>query len=240
MNTISKSLLAIFFATVFASCFNDFSRRIDGNGNIITVTRNLSSFEKVSSSGSFNIEIINDSTVSKVEIEAESNIIDVLQTEVRGNELEIEFKDNVCITTHKTIRIKVFTKKLSGISLSGSGNINTQAFTGDDFDARLSGSGDFTFDFTGKSIDYSISGSGTMTAKGKVTTQEIKVSGSGEIDALDLESENADIDISGSGKAKIFATKTLKAEISGSGDVYYKGTPAITTSISGSGKLKPW
>ena len=240
MNTITKSFLALFLTASLASCYKDFQHRVVGNGNVITETRTLPSFEKVNSSGSFEIEIINDPSVSKVEVEAESNIIPVLETEVRGNELEIQFERNTSVRTHKRVKVKVFTGSLSGLSLSGSGTMNAAAFTGNSFESNVSGSGNISFHFTGTQASYDISGSGKITGAGKVTSQDIKVSGSGDIEALDLETENTAIDISGSGTAKVFATKTLKAEISGSGNITYKGNPFITSSISGSGKLIRW
>ncbi len=240
MYKIYKFIVIVLIFSSLTSCVEDFQRHIVGNGKIVSVTRNLSNFDIVSSSGSFNIEIIKDSISPRVEIEAEGNLIDFIETNVNGNELEIHNERRTNISHTKPINIKVFTNNLSGINLSGSGIINSNTFTGNNFEVGLSGSGNINFGFSGNSLTCSISGSGRISMIGKVIRQDIKVSGSGAIDALDMESENTIVDISGSGNAKIFATHSLDATISGSGDVTYKGNPLITTSISGSGKLIHW
>jgi hypothetical protein len=235
-----KPLIAIFIAATLSSCFKDFQHTIAGNGKMVTESRTLSAFEKVTASGSFDVEIIADSGSSRVEIDAESNIVPVIRTEIHGNELEIDFENHTWITTHKQIRIRVFTSRLSGMHLSGSGTMTAGNFSGSSMEAEVSGSGKIFFSFTGQHVDFDISGSGKITGTGKVVDQVMKVSGSGDLGALDMEAENSTIHISGSGSANVFATKTLNAEISGSGNVTYKGSPSVNSSISGSGKVIKW
>jgi hypothetical protein len=66
----------------------------------------------------------------------------------------------------------------------------------------------------------------------------LKISAAGKYKALDLESENARIKISGSGSARVSVSGRLDARISGSGSIYYQGRPIVVQSISGAGKVK--
>lgn len=240
MKRIYRISLFISILFLITSCYKDFTRFVVGNGKITTETRILSNFEKVSSSGNFEVEIIYDTLESKVEVEAESNIIPFVVTEIHGKELQLGLERFTQFSTRTNVKIKVYTKSLQGVSMSGSGSISTDEFEGNDFEAHLSGSGDLSFQFTGNTSHVFLSGSGKLSARGKVISSEFNISGSAHVEALDMETENTWLDISGSGHLKVYATKTLNARISGSGEVYYKGSPLVTKEISGSGKLLPW
>ena len=69
-------------------------RSIEGNGSIITETRNSVSFNFVENRGSFNVYIVKD-TVFYIDIEAESNLIPHIRTTVHGNTLEIDTRENL-------------------------------------------------------------------------------------------------------------------------------------------------
>jgi hypothetical protein len=64
------------------------------------------------------------------------------------------------------------------------------------------------------------------------------LSGAGDFDAYDLISRNAEIDLSGAGSARVYATEDLDVSISGAGSVRYRGEPSVHKSISGLGSLK--
>jgi hypothetical protein len=89
------------------------------------------------------------------------------------------------------------------------------------------------------SLRVSISGSGDVLATDQIEYDEtdIDISGSGQASLENIRTEEAEIDISGSGDAKITVYDQLKARISGSGKIYYKGNPIVDSQISGSGKV---
>jgi len=58
-------------------------------------------------------------------------------------------------------------------------------------------------------------------------------------DGGDLQSNSANVNIAGSGDARLWVTSSLSATILGSGDVLYYGSPTLSSSEVGSGDLKP-
>ena len=54
---------------------------------------------------------------------------------------------------------------------------------------------------------------------------KLSINGSGNIQAADLEAENTDASISGSGNISCYASQKLVARVKGSGDIAYKGNP---------------
>ena len=49
--------------------------------------------------------------------------------------------------------------------------------------------------------------------------------------------EAADVEVSGSGEATVWASERLNAEVSGSGEIGYYGSPALNQETSGSGSV---
>ena len=92
---------------------------------------------------------------------------------------------------------------------------------------RLSGIGDISLSVEAEVLNSKISGAGDLKLDGKVRHHEIEISGAGELDAYDLITESAILDISGAGDCKIHVTEELTVDVSGAGDVKYKGDPSI-------------
>ena len=66
---------------------------VRGSGDVVTETRAVSGFDQVSLSGQGEL-IVTQGDQESLEIEAEDNIIAVIETEVRGNTLYIGIKEN--------------------------------------------------------------------------------------------------------------------------------------------------
>lgn len=248
------SILFLFAASllIMASCGKS-AVRINGNGNVASETRALASFNIVENEGSFDVYIIQDS-VSEVTIEAESNLIGYIRTEVQGSTLNIYTKEN--LKTHHPIKLYIKTPNVNSVRLSGSGLIDLGTITTDNMEVVLSGSGDIRgtvfadylelgINGSGSAnmslncidVQTSISGSGDMYFSGEAETAHFNISGSGSIKAYELALQNCYADISGSGDMYVSASELLDIKISGSGSIYYIGNPEIETNISGSGSV---
>jgi len=248
------SILLLFAATIMiiTGC-NKSGIRVKGNGNMTTETRSLSAFSIMINEGAFDVYIIQDS-VSEVTIEAESNLISHIDTDVSGTTLTIDTRDNLKNT--KPMKLYIRTPDVNGVTLSGSGIIDLGSISTDNIEVSLSGSGDISgivnagfisvsINGSGSAdmgvqcnqIETSISGSGDMYFDGLATTAHYNISGSGAVKAYNLELSNCYTNISGSGNMYVHATEILDVKISGSGSVYYIGTPQINIDITGSGSV---
>ncbi len=83
-----------------------------------------------------------------------------------------------------------------------------------------------------------MSGSGDLEGSGQTKALKITQSGSGEADLDNLRTDDADIQLSGSGSTKVRAFGKANVDISGSGNVELATKPATLLShIAGSGSL---
>jgi len=229
-------LILLFTGAVFSfqSCY--FPHEIEGNNNVVTVTRNPGTFTGVENCGSLQVKIIRDS-VSFVEIEGEENLIPYIETGIHGSVLRIDIENHRNLDPNYPIIVYVHTTTLSTVEMSGSGSIESDTMVAQQMDIRISGSGDITMPVIATSIAANIDGSGEMYLSGSANQADFEIAGSGDIHAYSLPVHECMADIEGSGNMYLNVMDVLDVVISGSGNVYYLGTPAVSVSVLGSGQV---
>jgi len=230
--TLLFASIALLFGT--SSCLDEVF--IDGNGISKTEVRNAEGFNEVVSAGDFHVTVVPGSSYS-VEVTAESNLLPYIETDVNGNTLKIRTRGIHSLRQNNPIEISVTTPVLKGLSISGSGYIKTGSFLSDNFNIAVSGSGDIETELDADVIKANVSGSGIIFLSGITNRTSFVISGSGKIKSYNLEQQNCQTTISGSGDVYVNASQTIDANISGSGRVYYINHPVVHTSISGSGSV---
>ncbi len=237
-NTRFITMLFI-FSLIAVSCNAQYGKRIKGNGKITTQNRSVGNFDELAAGGSFEIKLVNGKE-GEMTITGDENLMEYIETEVKGGELKIKWKNNYNISTSNDVEIKLAVEQINGVSLSGSGSIESEKkLVSENFNAAISGSSDVILELEVSDLNLAISGSGNMKLKGKTNNLEAAVSGSGEIDAKNMQSKTAELSVSGSGDISLWVTEQLKARVSGSGDIEYTGNPKIEdVKVSGSGEVK--
>jgi hypothetical protein len=231
-------LMVLFALFILPACHDDDFWGVRGEGPVVSETREIRTFDRIDLGVSGEVFLRQGST-QEVRIEAQRNILAIMETDVKNGKLEIDFgKHNV--RRYSDIKIYITVPEITSLKVSGSGKISGETdFEVFDLDLNISGSGRIDFGaLNANSIDTDISGSGDLYLNGDATRHNANISGSGKIKAFELKTENSDIEISGSGNAEVFATSHLKAKVSGSGKVRYKGSPTVDVNISGSGKVE--
>lgn len=235
-------LLTIAILTLCSINIHAKKERIKGNGNIITSERTTDSYDKIASSGSFDIVLVS-GTEGKLSIEIEENLVPYLLTEVKNNELKIHWKRGANISHKKSVKITIPIKDINSIAQSGSGSVVSETVIKDsDLTLKISGSGKFNLKVDSSNLTSHLSGSGRIELNGSTDTFLCNVSGSGSIGGYDLIiNKNIDANISGSGNIKATVNGTLNAKVSGSGNLRYKGKPTKEiVKVSGSGKVSSY
>ena len=237
---MKKLMLALSLVTLFqfsVQSQNWWSRGISGEGPIVKRSLDLDNFDRLVLTTNAKVYLRQGSTQS-VEVEAQENIIDNLVTEVSDRTWKIRFDKSV--RRYEGMKVYITIPTLTGVRLSGSGNIiGENTFTGlDELGVSVSGSGNISLAVEANMIDTHISGSGDISLAGRTDRHGISISGSGDIEAYDLVSNECKVRISGSGDCEVEVKDDLEVRISGSGDVNYKGRPRISSRISGSGDIR--
>jgi hypothetical protein len=202
-------------------------------------TREVSGFTSIASGGPFNVQVKLDGTES-LKIEADADIMDLIETKVTNGTLKIGFKDHQSFH-HNTHQIDVYVtaKSLSALTNAGSGSIKVEGtISTANFKAVLSGSGNITTAVKSDDLHAVISGSGSMKLSGNTGDADFVVTGSGQINGKEMKTATTRVAITGSGDVYIEADKTISAHITGSGSVVYSGTATISDAkFTGSGRI---
>lgn len=216
------------------------SKKIKGNGNMVTKTRNTSDYDQIKVKGSLDVSLVA-GTEGKIAIEGESNLIEYIETDVEGESLKIYVKKGYYLkpSVGKKLIIQVPFKDISEVTLSGSGDIfSSDTIKANDFKTSVSGSGDVKLVISAQHVSGRVSGSGDLVLSGSSDSFKGSVSGSGDVQAFDLKAKDVTASVAGSGDVEVTATNSIKARVAGSGDIYYKGNPAKEdNSVSGSGDI---
>jgi hypothetical protein len=230
---MTRILTAIASAIIFCSC-----HAVTGSGNIKTQTRHLEQFDGVKTSGSIDVEITNDDK-QLVTVEADDNILQYVITDVENGLLTVHLRSN---QVYHDINVKVYisTPTLNRLYSSGSGSITARdTLTNEEIKFEASGSSDIDAVVDAPVVSVRSSGSGTIKLRGRTRDLNCRVSGSADVKGSELLSENAEVTVSGSGSAHVFASVSLNAKASGSGDIYYAGNPTRPViHKSGSGSVR--
>ena len=237
---MKKSILLIAMILIGTSAHAQWWKRIKGNGNTITQTRQTANYDKVSVSGSFDVQLVRGEE-GEITLKGEENLLEHIEVYVKNNVLILKVKDNINLSSswNKTITIEVPVIEITGVKLSGSGDISTQTtLKATDFNAAVSGSGDISLAIEATNLYVQISGSGDINLSGSADDLTVKVSGSGDVNAYDVAAQDATVTVSGSADVTLTVKGTLNAKVSGSGDIQYKGNPKkVISKVSGSGDV---
>jgi len=215
-------------------------RKIIGKGPVVTETRSTGSFTEVWFEVGGDLRFV-PSDDYEVVIEAQRNVIDVIETNISGGELKVKVRNGVNLRSREDIRVTVRAPFVSAFTINGSGDLDVPAIVSASGPAsiRVNGSGSVRInEVDAEDINLRINGSGKIRAlSGSVDHAEVSISGSGDVDLSAIQARTAATETSGSGTIRLQVSDELNVKISGSGSVYYKGHPSVNTNISGSGTV---
>jgi hypothetical protein len=208
-------------------------------------TRALPSFNRIEIIGAAEV-VLRQGKAEGVTVDAPAELLPRILTTVRKRTLYIDVSQHRnwsdwthIFGAHPTTRITVDFIRLESVEAGGAIKLFADGLRGDDLQLDFSGAS--TVKITNlQASTLSLEGSGAtkVDLSGKVVTQVVEFSGAGSYSALGLQSERAEVHVSGAGKAFVNAKTSLVVEISGAGLVEYSGNPKLEQDISGVGKVR--
>ena len=188
---------------------------IIGNGNYITKTYRLPVISSFTLESVNNVEIFF-SRDCRVEIDADENILEIMDVSAPDGNLSIQSNDSY--TTSNDIVFRIYTSTLSEIYMHGSGDIRVN-------------------DLVIKSLYLSMTGVGNISITGRTESLIIQSDGAGNIDCSNFDSNNVEITLGGVGDIDVIAKKHLKIVHDGSGIINYWGNPETEIQHEGVGEI---
>lgn len=209
-----------------------------GSGNMVTRVEDVSSFDKISVSGAFYVEVVPGSAEQRVQVTADDNIMEDVLVRVEDGELRIKMRSG---TNYNDVYPKVIINiaSLDKISTSASAKVqvkNTLKSSGK-IQLETSSAGTIIADVDAPSIDADASSGSTLELSGRTQSYTAQCSSGSIINSASLLSENTDVQASSGASAKVHASVTLKAAASSGADVDYKGGGSVSSKASSGGSI---
>lgn len=200
---------AVLAALALAGC------SVGDDGPRTTQTRDVAAFTRVENSDSVDVRV-HAGERQRVVVLAGEKVIDDVRTEVHDGTLQVTYDHDGFGGGDVTVEASV--PRLTGIEVSGSGDVDADGLRADTFEVRSHGSAD-------------------IGLAGTVDRLAVDLSGSGDADMSGLAAREARVVVDGSGDAEVRAGERLDISLDGSGDVRYHGDPALTQQVDGSGDV---
>ncbi len=200
-------------------------------------TRSLSSFSEISVGEAIECELILGSKEEAVVKVSGADLEDVI-TEVSGDRLRIHMARGNFRNTD--VKVTVTFKVLEEIKVSSAADLYcNDVIEGDDLEIEVSSAADAELRVQVQDLEVRVSSAADLELDGYAKRQYVDVSSSGDYDAYGLDSEEAEVDVSSSGDARITVKGKLDADASSSGTVLYRGDPEkVYVDSSSGGKVR--
>jgi len=188
---------------------------VKGSGVRKTEKRELPAFNAIETSGAFEVQV-NCQQPASFEVEADDNLLPLVETEVRDGVLRIRTTRGY--TSSGGIVARITVPDLVSVRSTGAGKFNVANVKNEKFEIRSTGAA-------------------TVVASGQSKAVKISSTGAGKIDAHDLRAADADVSVTGAAGVDVYATEELDVTVSGAGRVTYSGNPRINKKVSGAGQV---
>ena len=261
-NNFLKITALICLAVLTSQCQLPASNSIDGNGNVVTRTYDVTPFDEISVSlpATVNYTVANEYSCK---VRVDENLFEYLDIRVKDGELilgKLKKYQNVNLRPTEFV-IEVSAPSFEELNKAGSGTFNfVTPFEANKLEINLAGSGKVLMEKTARinvfemnvagsgnlvcnelvadRVDVDIAGSGDVNIKlGNIREMEVSIAGSGSMDSR-AELEELDASVAGSGDITAKVNRTLEYSVMGSGSINYYGNPVVKGEKLGSGKVK--
>jgi hypothetical protein len=207
-----------------------------GSGNVVTDTRAVTGFTAIDLRGVGQLTVAIGAQEG-LTVEAEDNLLPLIKSTVSGDTLILDLENG---RPTRPIVYRVTARQITALSTAGVGDIDAPGLTGPRLRTSQSGAGNVRLErLNTQLLESSLAGAGSLDANGTATRLVVTVAGAGSIAARDLAVQNAELTMSGAGKAVVRVSDTLKAQLTGAGSVEYIGSPRVESQITGGGTVRP-
>lgn len=238
MNTLTKitlfiTLLILTLLTT-TSCIVEGITGVKGNRNVISEDRNISSdFNRIKVQQGISL-YLTQANSTEITVEADENILDLLITEVKNNELKIYFDKKVYKA--KARKVYLTTKNISEIRTSSGASVKTENTIQSKTLVLDSSSGSsIKAKVNADEIESSTSSGANIDIYGETNKLSARASSGSSIDADDLVALDVSAKVSSGANIDVHVKEYLTAKASSGGDIDYKGSPKKINKNTSSG-----
>jgi len=233
---ITKSIIALLAVLLFNSCqfAVDLGDSVKGSGNVITEKRSVTEdFTNIEVSQGIDL-VITQSDTKSIEVEADDNIIEHIETSISSGVLTIKMDKNV--RTKSSRKVKVSLPIIEALSSSsGASIINNGILKSVSLDLDASSGSEIDLSVEAENLISESSSGSEINLKGKALNLEVNSSSGSEINASELLANEVKAGSSSGSSIEVHPIVSLDAKASSGSDIKYFNLPKNVTKSSSSG-----
>jgi hypothetical protein len=229
-------LISIYLTLLFTttSCVFNGVIGIKGNRNVVSEERSIrSNFEIINVQQGINLYITQGKPTA-ISVEADDNILDLLITEVKNNELNIYFEKNVYQSKARNVYLTTNTiskiKTSSGASVKSENTLQVKSL-----DLDSSSGSSIKIYVNAEEVTSQSSSGADIDIYGKTQTFSANASSGSSIDADKLETVDAYAKASSGANIDVNVSGKFTANASSGGDIDFEGNPTNVDKNTSSG-----
>ena len=227
-------LIGIFalLSIIFTSCWF-LGPSVKGNGEVTEQVRQVDQFDQIKVSRGMNVYITQGSP-AKVVVIADSNLHEIIETEVEGDVLKVTANENIRWAKEKKVMITV--EKLTGLEASSGANGYTQAkFTADNLELQATSGANLNMEIDAQQLKAHCSSGANIRLSGSAKEAELETSSGANLKGEELKVGQCRMRASSGGNVASTVIDKLEAKASSGGNVVYYGEPSSTDIDTSSG-----
>jgi len=234
MKTFTKLTAILLLVLTTTSCFVDGLTGIKGNGEVVSEDRTINSnFNEIKVQQGIQV-FLTQGNSTELKVEADENIIDLLITEVKDNELKIYFEKNV--NKAKSRNVYLTANEISKIRTSSGAMIKTEnTLETNTLELDSSSGSSIKVTVNASEIISSSSSGSNIHVYGKTKSFSASASSGSSIDADKLETVNTSAKVSSGANIDVNVSGKLVAKASSGGSIDYEGNPTEVNKDTSSG-----
>jgi len=188
---------------------------VRGSGVRKSEKRDLPAYTSISTTGAFDVQV-NCQKPASFEIEADDNLLPLVQTEVKDGVLQISTTQGY--NSSGGINVRITVPNLALLKSTGAGKFHVSELKNDNFEIHSTGAAQ-------------------VVVSGQSKKVKIGSTGAGKIDAHNLRASSVEVSVTGAASVEVDAADDLDVAVSGAGRVTYSGNPKVTKRVSGAGQV---
>ena len=214
-------LLLVFYLTISAVWGQ---KNVKGSGYVLTQQRETADFTSIEISRGIDVAIVR-GEMEPITVEADDNLFSYIKTTVKNKVLKIYIPDSVNIVKYASMNVLISMPTLGSLKASNHSRIDAWPQIWNQIRIRLKA----------EDIQAEARTSGILEIKGEAQNLQAILKTAARLEARELETQNADIQLSIGAKAEIQVNQRLTYDLYGHSRLVIKGNPQIENSHNYSG-----
>lgn len=209
----------------------------NGNGNVVTEDRPVSDFTEVKGTSGIDV-YLTEGNQNKVVVEADENLMTLIETYVENDRLIIRTEGNIGKAKSKKVYV-TYTHLDKIMASSGADVIGQSVIKAETIMLDASSGADLEVEVFAKEVFAETSSGSDIKVSGKATSLRADASSGSDLDARNLLVVDCRADASSGADITVNVKEKLVTEASSGGDIKYYGNPSeISKNKSASGSVR--